>query len=283
MNAHVPPPCTDGLSGVSETLLITLAARAIGTARLPRSQGRDVTAERLCRELGVDLTRYGASKGTIKGVIARGTWFDSRCLWALDRHDNPLFVSLGSGLNTMYERIASRAGTRRFTWIDSDVADVVTLRRRCLADDERRRTIVLDISTPDWLGAIGWTAARPVVFIAEGVLMYLEEQTAGALFRTLAQAFATRAPAQIVFDWASPTMVARSRQHPAVGRIKDRSVAFRWSLRRASDVARFDPRWRIAAQHDVMRESGTAPALFGLFYRLTTGRRFYGCAHATLG
>jgi len=270
------------LSGVSETLLITLAARAVGTAKLPRSMGRDVTAERLCRELGVDLTRYGASPSTIKGVLARGTWFDSRCLWALDRYDNPLFVSLGSGLNTMYERIASRAGSRRFLWVDSDLPDVVALRRRLLPDDERRRTLELDLTSDNWLDAIGWTAARPIIFVAEGVLMYFPEPVVAGLFRSIAQQFSSRAPVQALFDWASPTMVRRSRSHPAVGRTKDKSVMFRWALRRARDIARFDRRWHIAAEHDLMLQSGAAPALFSLAYRLATGHRFYGCAQATL-
>jgi O-methyltransferase involved in polyketide biosynthesis len=278
---------TPRLEGVSETLLITLAARAIGTAPSPGAPdrdtpGRDVTAQRLCAALGVDLQRYGASPSTIKGVLARGAWFDARCLRALEDFDDPLFVSLGSGLNTMYERVAAKAGSRRFGWIDSDLAEVVALRRRFLPDDQRRRTIVLDIAAPDWPCALGWTAGRPLVFVAEGVLMYFAEPLVASLFHGIARRFAGQAPVRFAFDWASPTMVRRSRQHPAIGRTKDRSIAFHWALRHARDIVRYDPRWRIVAEHDVMLQSGRAPALFGLAHRLITGRRFYGCAQAIL-
>jgi O-methyltransferase involved in polyketide biosynthesis len=267
------------LGGVSETLLIPLAARALGA----RAGQPDPTAERLCRVLDVDLTRYGTSPSTNKGVLARGAWFDAQCIALLQRYDDPLFVSLGSGLNTMYERMAARAGGRRFGWVDSDLPDVVTLRKTLLPDNAQRRTIALDLRDSDWFDTLGWRAGRPLVFAAEGVLMYLEAPMVRALFQTVARRCRAGCSAHFLFDWASPLMVKRSRRHPAVRRTKDKSIVFRWGARRASDIETFDRRWRVKRQYDLMLHSGAGPAAFSIAHRLLTGRRFYGCAHAALG
>lgn len=271
-----------GLSGVSETLLITLAARAIGTARRAGDERHDTTAERICRELEVEPTRYGASSSTVKGVNARGAWFEARCLWALEHLDNPLFVNLGSGLDTLYERVGERAHRRRFEWIDSDLPDVVALRRQLLPDDARRRTVTLDITRDTWLAAISWSSSRDVVFVAEGLLMYLEDAQLATLFRKIAACRGVRVATHFIFDWASPAMKRFSRQHPAVGRTMDQSIVFHSSLARAHDIARFDSRWKIVAQFDVIRRSGFGPMLLSLAHLASTTRRFMGCAHAIL-
>lgn len=279
MNVSVPAA---GLSGVSETLLITLAARAIGEARRAGGGRHDKTAERICRELAVDFTRYGASSSTVKGVNARGAWFEARCLWALERLDNPLFVNLGSGLDTLYERVAERADGCRFEWIDSDLPGVVALRQKLLPDDAHRRTMTLDLTHDTWLDAISWSSSRDVVFVAEGVLMYLDDAALAALFRNIAVRRGVRVGTHFIFDWASPAMKRFSRQHPAVGRTVDQSIVFHSSLARARDIMRFDPRWKVVAQFDVMRKSGFGPTLLSLTHLASTTRRFMGCAHAIL-
>lgn len=123
------PPGAAALTGVSETLLIPLAARAQGSAARLVPGFADPTAEALCRRFGVDMARYAAHRPTVRGVLLRGSWCDDRCTDFLRRYPNGTVLNIGAGLNTAYERVAARVPGRSWWWIDSDLASVTTLRQ----------------------------------------------------------------------------------------------------------------------------------------------------------
>ena len=120
----------------------------------------------------------------------------------------------------------------------------------------------------------------PLLVISEAVLIYVDAQAVGEVFKAVGE----RGDAEFVFDWVSPEMKRNSRKHPAMKRLKDESVVFVSSLRRASDIKNHHARWRIVAQSSApMTRSGFGPAIMAaVFSFITLGRRFYGCAHARL-
>ncbi|CAG1007061.1 hypothetical protein MYXO_03541 [Myxococcaceae bacterium] len=269
----------EGLRGVPETLLIPLAARALAHRRHPRMRFRDREAERIAEEVQVDFDRYAADGRSVRGVIARSRWFDRVCLEFLARHPEPTFVSLGSGLNTMYERLRSAAEGRRFRWIDSDLPEVVSLRRTIFPDDSLRTTIELDLADPNVFDRVDVAESRALMLVAEGLVMYLSPEAAVAVFRDAARCFAAARALCFAFDYASPSMVARSRQHAALRKIKDDSVAFQWGLPRAKDLAAIDLRWTVLEESSApMTCAGPLPAAIEAVHRILTGRRFYACA-----
>lgn len=273
----------NALSGVPETLLIPLAARATAPQRYPGFRFNDPLATQLARTLGIDQTRYAGSASTAKGCIARAQWFDAICTRVIVEHTNPLIVSLGSGLNTMYERVRARAGSRNFQWVDSDLPAVAAIRRRILPDDDRRRTIDADAAQTDWIDDLNAGPGQTMLIVAEGLLMYLPPEACARLFREIAERLGTGRRLFFAFDWSSPLMVRNSRRHPGISKIKDQAVTFAWSLREAGDIAAYHPGWRIIAESSApMTRAGFGPVLFAGLHRLFTGRRFYACALARL-
>lgn len=269
----------DALHGASETLLIPLACRARGSKEGVNGF-IDVEAERLVEPLGVDLDRYAVNRSMLLGVIHRGSFFDQRCLDFLKRHPNGTVLNLGAGLNTAYERIRAADDTGGWSWIDTDLEPVVAIRVQLFNDDGQRRTQALDAADIDAVRAVLAGIEGPLLVISEAVLIYVEAGPVGEVFKAVAE----RGEAEFVFDWVSPEMQRNSRKHPAMKRLKDESVVFVSSLRRASDIQTYDPRWRIVAQSSApMTRSGFMPAVMAAFFSLITlGRRFYGCAHARL-
>ena len=272
-----PPSGVHTLTGASETLLITLAGRARGSRESAVRDFSDPISEALCEQFEVDLDRYAAHRGTVRGVVLRGAWFDSRCLDFLTRYPDGVVLHLGAGLNTTYERVNAKAPGGSWRWIDTDLAPVIAIRRQVFPDDARREHRVLDATDADALRALLAEIASPVLILSEGVIMYLPQAKVEALFALLAE----RDGCEVVFDWISPLGRKRSRRHPAVKRIKDESVVFQSSFKRTSDIQRIDARWRILAETDVVvARAGIAATIMGLVYRaLTFGRRFYVCAH----
>ena len=266
------------LTGVAETLLITLAARALGSAAHWVPGFADPTAEALCRRFEVDLARYAAHRPTVRGILLRGAWYDGRCADFLRRFPDGTVLNIGTGLNTAYERVAALVPGRTWRWIDSDLAPVMTLRRQVFEDDDRRSSLVLDATDTAAIGQILAGIAGPLLVLVEGVLMFLPPPAVQALFAGLAD----RPGTEVVFDWCSPAMMRRSRKHPALARRRDTSVVFQWSLRRPSDITGYDPRWRIVAKTNapMVRASGMSAVIATVHWVLTGGRAFYGCTHA---
>lgn len=282
MNA--PTETADRLKGASETLLIPLACRARASREKIVPGFTDRKAEEICDYLDVDFDRYASNLPTLRGAVHRGLWFDSRVLAFLKKHPNAVILSIGSGLNTMYERVISQTGPLAdWRWIDSDLADVIALRRTVFDDAPNRITVEIDASSTAWLRCEALTGPAPLLVISEAVLIYLPEAQVADVFKGVAETGVNRSACGFLFDWCSPEMVKRSRSHPAIKKLKDQSVVFQSSMRRAKDIHAYHPDWRIVAEASTpMTRSGIAPALFYFLFKLTTGRRPYGLAEASL-
>ena len=273
------------LRGASETLLIPLACRARASREKLLPGFSDPKAEEICAQLDVDLKRYAADLQTVRGSVHRGAWFDSRALQFINDYPDGRILSLGSGLNTMFERVAAQAPSGgAWKWIDSDLAPVAELRARVFEDGERRTNIALDASAPNWTERVSLPGPEPLLVISEAVLIYLPVEQVTAAFREVAETGKRLTACRFVFDWCSPAFVKRSRRHPAMKRLKDESVVFQSSMRRASDVETYHPGWRITAESSApMTRAGVGPAVFHALFRMATfGRRAYGLAEAVL-
>ena len=274
----------DCLKGASETLLIPLACRARASREKIPPDFTDRKAEEVCDHFDVDFARYASDPSILRAVVHRGLWFDKRVIAFLQRHPDGLVLSLGSGLNTMYERIATQIGDKTsWRWVDSDLADVVALRGSVFTDASNRTTIEIDASSTAWLRHQELTGDAPLLVISEAVLIYLPEPQVAAVFKSIAEIGARRGACGFLFDWCSPEMVKRSRHHPAIKKLKDQSVVFQSSMRRAKAIQTYHPDWRIVEETSTpMTHSGAGPALFHFLFKLMTGRRIYGLAEASL-
>ena len=66
-------------------------------------------------------------------------------------------------------------------WYDVDYPDVITLREKIFPTRPRYHLIATSATEPSWLDQI--PADRPVLFLAEGISMYLTEDEGVALLR----------------------------------------------------------------------------------------------------
>ena len=264
------------LKGASETLFIPLSARALARRKYPKYGFADTAAEDLAARLEVNTLRYAWSDITAGACILRAQWFDSICTDFIKRHDNAVVLSLGSGLNTMYERVAATIGRRRFHWIDSDLPDVVALRRDLFPEDRRRVHKVLDLNAPDILASAGIEPGAPLLAVAEGLLMYLPPMTVRGTFRAL-----HGAGAEVAFDWTGPMATRAGRLNPALIFTRDRSVRFTWHLTTPRLMRGWRPPWRPTESFDLISGTGLAGAAMQRLHRLfNAGQWIYGCTHA---
>ena len=190
------------LSGVAETLLITLYMRAMESQR-PDALIKDEKAVALVTQKSCDFTRVRQipmSEANTLVIILRNREFDRHARDFLERCPDAVVVHIGCGLDTRFERVAER--NSRVEWYDLDFPDVIELRRKFLGAEGGRYHLlgcsVLDSAWPDTVSA---QRQRPCLFLAEGVSMHLEEAQVKWLVLTLRDRFPG---AELVFDVYSP-------------------------------------------------------------------------------
>ena len=220
------------LSGVAETLLITLYIRAMESQR-PDALFRDVRAEALVRQLDQESLRKTAALTddfSRVAVILKSREFDRFAEDFLARHSEAVVVHIGCGLDTRFERVDNG----RVEWYDLDLPDVIELRRKLVGGEGARHHFLAgSVLDSAWVDAMRVHHQRPFLFLAEGVFMYFTEAQVKSLVLTLREHFPG---AELVFDAFSPIM--RWAHNIRVTRTRI-GAYLHWGLKRGQDLERW--------------------------------------------
>src|SRR5512139_4145783 len=121
------------LSGVAETLLITLYIRAMESQR-PDALIKDERAEALVRQLDQESLRKTLALTEESGrlvLILKSRDFDRFAQDFLRRHPDAVIVHIGCGLDTRFERVGcNQPDNGQVEWYDLDLPEVIELRRK---------------------------------------------------------------------------------------------------------------------------------------------------------
>jgi O-methyltransferase involved in polyketide biosynthesis len=190
------------LSGVSETLLITLYIRAMESQR-PDALIKDERAEALVRQLDPETLRKTLALTDDTGrlvMILKSREFNRFAQNFLGRHPDAVVVHIGCGLDTRFERVDNG----QVEWYDLDLPDVIDLRRELIGGEGGRHHLLAGSVLEDaWLETVEAHRPRPFLFLAEGVFMYFTEAQVKSLVLRLKEHFPA---AELVFDAYSPFM-----------------------------------------------------------------------------
>lgn len=199
------------LSGVSETLLISLYCRAVESQRAD-ALVKDEQAVNLMSRIDYDFSQVKYSSSDQLFTIMRVREFDRHTQAFLATHPDSIVVSIGCGLDTRFDRVDN--GTAE--WYDLDLPQVIALRRQLLDEAPRRHFLGLSALDFAWMDIVGSNAKRPCLFLAEGLFPYFGE----AEVRRLVLALQERFPgAELVFDAMTPFMAWLHSRHPAIRKL----------------------------------------------------------------
>ncbi|MGE5603386.1 MAG: class I SAM-dependent methyltransferase [Nitrososphaerales archaeon] len=222
------------LSGVAETLLITLYIRAMESQR-PDAPVKDERAEAIVRKLDQETLRKTLALTddfSRVAVILKGREFDRFALDFLVRHQDAVVVHIGCGLDTRFERVCcGQQDNNRVEWYDLDLPEVIELRRKLVGGEgPHHHFLACSVLDSAWLQAVSAHKQVPFLFLAEGVFMYFEAAQVKSLVLRLHEHFPG---AELLFDaftpfmrWAHNVKVTRT----GVG------AYLHWGLKHARDV-----------------------------------------------
>jgi methyltransferase (TIGR00027 family) len=234
------------LTHVSDTSLLTLFGRAEDS----RSGGaiHDPTAERLAdalvpvlaesdRPMHQRLAKRNLSSKHATYMGLRARHFDDCALDFLARTPGAIVVNMGCGLDSRFFRLRERVDDPASLRVhDVDLPGIIEVKRRVMPPEPGYEQIAADVTELSWLDALA--LERSAIFLAEGLLMYVDPEAVRALVVELRR----RAPgSELVAE-----VFARRWLEGWRGRVLDRklqgnfdvdaSARFRFGVRDGHDI-----------------------------------------------
>ena len=264
-------PLGQALDAVPSTLLIPLAARALGDAMFPAKAIHDAYAAEALRSLDTDVSRFLDDRISVYGVLSRTRIFCDLARHFFSRFPDALGVNLGCGLSHYFQWLDQHTNQ----WLDADLPQVMALRKQLLPTGGKRlRHAEVDISQPGWWDRLKLPRQRdgvPVLLICEGVLMYLEPAQVQSVLRE----FGENAPAgsELLCDTLCWMAVGCAALHPSV---RHTQAQFRWGPSRQVDFTAPHPRLAVRSEHAVTEGYNFSLSLIEASFRVLYGVQMYG-------
>jgi methyltransferase (TIGR00027 family) len=211
---------------VQWTMLVTLYLRAYESHNQPSILDDRAAAEAVDR-----MKRAARPASTQYTVALRAKQFDEWTVDFLQRHPDAVVLHLGCGLDSRAFRLDLPAGVM---WYDVDVPQVIELRRRVYDETDRYHMIASSVTETDWLEKI--PSDRPLLMVAEGLLMYLKPEPVRQLLQRLTDRFST---GEMLFD-VGPVWGARL------------SKMQNWGVGDVHEIERWNPRLQLMANVSVV-------------------------------
>ena len=222
----MPEKTLPNLNGVSETLLITLYARAVESQR-PDALIKDDKALAMVQQIDCDFSRFKLQGHDEIALILRVREFDRLAREFLTRNPDAVVVHIGCGLDTRFERVDNG----RVEWFDLDMPDVIELRKSLIGGEGPRYHLLGSSVFEDvWLESLIPYYQHPFLFIAEGVFPYFETAQVKSLVLSLRDHFPG---AELVCDAHTPYVVWADNLSLALARTKAR---LHWKLKHGKEV-----------------------------------------------
>lgn len=165
----VPDKVSVDLHGAAQTMLSTLYLKALD-ADFARPVLGDGFAKETVNRLDYDFCETGMSPKWAPLITVRTAQYD---IWArqfLAMHPRATVVHLGCGLDSRVFRLDTGPDV---AWYDVDYPDVIALREQVFPARPGYHLIATAATDLSWLEQI--PAEGPVLFLAEGISMYLTE------------------------------------------------------------------------------------------------------------
>lgn len=215
------------LTGVPETMLIPLWARATETLR-DNPIIQDPHAVEMTDRIDYDFSRFESTWMSQVGVSIRTMLLDNAVRAYVDKHPGAVVVNLGSGLDTRVERLKD---LDIFCWYDLDLPEGLAFREKFISESQQNKFIAKSAFDLSWTEEIN-LKGHPLLIIAEGLLMYFTEDEVRQFFKGISQRFPK---SEMLFEALAPFIVGKSKKHDTVSKLEN-APQFKWGLKKSKSL-----------------------------------------------
>ena len=260
----------DVLSHVSETALVTLKAR-VEEARRRNPLIRDEKGTELLEKLKPHLpaeTRKRILDRKIPGSVVnhislRSRKYDFYTEEFLQNNPEGLVVSLGCGFDTRFWRLSGNA----WRYIEVDLPPLIEVKKELLGDAAAYRMIGCSVLDKKWMMEAHRIQDRNILFLAEGLLMYLPEPEVIKLFNRLTRFFSR---SFIVFEVVSERYTKGIWKKMVDAKMKralgfGAGASYESGIRNAAEVESYGSGIKVTDEWSYFEEDDIRPAVLKLF------------------
>jgi O-methyltransferase involved in polyketide biosynthesis len=231
---------------IQETLLLPLWGRAMETQK-KNPLLLDNKAVSIINSIPYDFTviSKNISKIVQAGWIARSIFFDKTIKAFIDKYPEATIVNIGCGLDTTFDRVDNG----RIQWIDLDLPDTIALRKKYIAESNRRCFVPKSVFDHTWYDRI--EKKDEVMLLIAGVLCYFDESDVRNLFID----FHTYIPgAEVIFDYFSIFGVKASNKKIIEKGGMDKSAKLKWSIENIMTMEQWDSSIKVISHMPMYKE-----------------------------
>ena len=218
------------LKGVQETMIIPLWARAV-ELKQPHPIIKDHKAVDIVRNLDYKFSKLDSEWATQLSVVIRTEILDCAVEKFMAKHELGTVINLGCGLDTRYYRLENS----EYLWYDIDLPDTIELRRNFFDETDNYHMIGKSVFDYSWFDEI--TDNRPILIIAEGLLMYFSENEVDELMIALAQKFPG---SEMIIETVPNSLVKQSQKSNLIEKQYDIQANFSWGINKGKDVEKLN-------------------------------------------
>ena len=245
-----------GLSGVPETMLQTVYARA------KESRGRgaihDAKAEEIIEELDYDFSLADKDSAMHSGVIARTIVLDRLTKAWLASNPGAVVVNIACGLDTRCYRMAGFCH-----WYNLDLPETMAVRERLLLESGRISQIAMS-AMDDWGKEIK-EQNTPALILIEGLTMYLSEMDVQRIFGVISKRFSK---ATVFVETMNPMIVKHFQEKS----IQGSNAKFSWGVKNGPALAALLPGFRFLEEHSLAEGMAAFVPTYNLLGKLPAVR-----------
>ena len=218
------------LGDVETTALIPVAIKANETLRR-KPRIKDEVAVEIIKKLKIDTKPYDKFMSH-EGVVARTIMLDRMVKDFVSKNPDAVIVNVGAGFDNRF----SRVDNGRISWFDLDFADTIAARKKVFSETERVKMIEGNCLEESWCAVVKAEQDKkkvPVLFLAEGVFMYLTLEEIGQFLTILKNNFSF---GTLIAEQNNPMMVEKQNLHDTV---KNTNAVFKsgtWSGQEIADL-----------------------------------------------
>jgi methyltransferase (TIGR00027 family) len=189
------PKSSDSLPDVAETGMLTFYCHAI------ESQNSnpillDAKAVEISRQLNPvfaasssrvlrNLSRGKISPALVVHVNLRAKKYDEVARSFFIEHPHGILVNIGCGMDSRFQRIDNG----KMICFDLDLPEMIEFKKQFYQETERYHFIAASVFDYSWMDQVAKMGRQPVLFMAEGVFMYLDGKKVKNLILELQRRF----------------------------------------------------------------------------------------------
>ena len=218
------------LEGVEKTMLLTLFAKAKHSQE-KNHKFYDSKAIEVISKVNYDFSAAERDRKMQFGTISRTIVLDDMVSDYIRTHPDCTIVNVASGMDTRFNRLDNG----RISWYNVDLKNSADYRLKYIEDGERVRTLAYSAMDPAWADEI--IIRKDVLFIVEGLTMYLNEKDVKDILNIIASNFDN---CTVFMEIMPPASVKNTKEES----IEDTDAKFIWGVDKGHELLRLNNNFR---------------------------------------